>query len=133
MSRPESVSSRTANFGWSPSSCGISARFFSPPEKPSFRYRLVNALSMPSCPIFSFSSLWKSSTPSFSLRRLLSAVRRKLERVTPGISAGYWNDRNSPRLARSFGGGGGGVSPPPREPPLVVGDFGGGPPARGRG
>jgi hypothetical protein len=37
MSRPESVSSSTANSGWSIASWRISARFFSPPEKPSFR------------------------------------------------------------------------------------------------
>ena len=35
-SRPLSVSSSTANFGSSMASCRISARFISPPEKPSF-------------------------------------------------------------------------------------------------
>ncbi len=37
MSSPESVSSRTAIFGSSSAICSISMRFFSPPEKPSFR------------------------------------------------------------------------------------------------
>ena len=37
MSRPESVSSMMAIFGSSMAICRISARFFSPPEKPSFR------------------------------------------------------------------------------------------------
>ena len=37
MSRPESVSSRNASYGRSIASCRISMRFFSPPEKPSFR------------------------------------------------------------------------------------------------
>ena len=37
MSSPESVSSSTAKPGWSIASWRISARFFSPPEKPSFR------------------------------------------------------------------------------------------------
>ena len=35
MSRPESVSSRTAIRGFSIAICRISSRFFSPPEKPS--------------------------------------------------------------------------------------------------
>ena len=38
-SRPESVSSRMASFGSSMSICKISAFFFSPPEKPTFRSR----------------------------------------------------------------------------------------------
>jgi hypothetical protein len=37
MSRPESVSSRTAISGRCRASCRISRRFFSPPEKPSLR------------------------------------------------------------------------------------------------
>ena len=40
MSRPESVSSRMAIFGWSSVICRISWRFFSPPEKPSLRLRV---------------------------------------------------------------------------------------------
>ena len=39
MSSPESVSSSTAMRGFSIAICRISTRFFSPPEKPSFRYR----------------------------------------------------------------------------------------------
>ncbi len=37
MSSPESVSSSTASFGCCSASWRISMRFFSPPEKPSFR------------------------------------------------------------------------------------------------
>ena len=37
MSSPESVSSSTAIRGFSIAICRISTRFFSPPEKPSFR------------------------------------------------------------------------------------------------
>jgi len=37
MSRPESVSSRTAIRGFRSAICRISTRFFSPPEKPSFK------------------------------------------------------------------------------------------------
>ena len=40
MSSPESVSSRIASSGFCSASCRISIRFFSPPEKPSFRYRV---------------------------------------------------------------------------------------------
>src|ERR1700728_899824 len=39
MSSPESVSSRTANFGCWRISWRISIRFFSPPENPSLRHR----------------------------------------------------------------------------------------------
>jgi hypothetical protein len=37
MSRPESVSSSRASVGASRFICSTSRRFFSPPEKPSFR------------------------------------------------------------------------------------------------
>jgi hypothetical protein len=39
-----------AIFGLSSSSCTISCRFFSPPEKPSLTLRWANAGSMPSAP-----------------------------------------------------------------------------------
>jgi hypothetical protein len=37
------------------------------------------------------------------LRWALSAVRMKVRAGTPGISSGYWNDRNTPLAARSLG------------------------------
>ena len=37
ISKPESISSRRANFGSNINNCRISLRFFSPPEKPSFK------------------------------------------------------------------------------------------------
>ena len=56
MSRPESVSSRIAISGLSTAICRISARFFSPPEKPSLMYRDRNESSMCSTSSSSFSS-----------------------------------------------------------------------------
>src|SRR5436190_17117968 len=53
MSRPLSVSSSTAYLGSSIAICRISARFFSPPEKPSLTARDVNERSIPSSSIFS--------------------------------------------------------------------------------
>ena len=86
----------------------ISARFFSPPEKPSLRYRRANSWSTPSSSICSRSSLRNSrigirSSPSLrsGLRTLVTAWRRKLATDTPGIAVGYWNARNNPALARS--------------------------------
>ena len=52
MSRPESVSSSSANFGSSIAICRISLRFFSPPEKPSLTEREVNFRSISSTSIF---------------------------------------------------------------------------------
>ena len=46
MSRPESVSSMSANRGSSIAICRISQRFFSPPEKPSLTERDVNFRSI---------------------------------------------------------------------------------------
>ncbi len=37
------------------------------------------------------------------LRWALRAVRMKVRAGTPGISVGYWNDRNTPLAARSLG------------------------------
>ena len=48
MSRPESVSSSTQSFGSSSFICRISARFFSPPEKPTFSGRFSIAMSISS-------------------------------------------------------------------------------------
>ncbi len=36
-----------------------------------------------------------------ALRWAFIAVRMKVRAGTPGISSGYWNDRNSPLAARS--------------------------------
>jgi hypothetical protein len=47
MSRPESVSSSTASLGSRMPICTISARFFSPPEKPTFTGRLSISMSRP--------------------------------------------------------------------------------------
>ena len=84
-------------------SCRISARFFSPPEKPSFRYRLTNAGSIFSSSTFSRMYLPKSLTFIGSSRRAFTAMRRKLATDTPGIVAGYWKARNRPARARSSG------------------------------
>ena len=102
MSRPESVSSSTATSGSIIAICRTSLRFFSPPEKPSLRYRSWKRLSMPSRLVHSMrlrrtSSTEKSSMP---LRRAI-AWRKKLSTETPGISSGCWNPRNRPRRARS--------------------------------
>ncbi len=48
MSSPLSVSSSTANFGFMMPIWTISARFFSPPEKPTLTGRLSISASMPS-------------------------------------------------------------------------------------
>src|SRR5918999_2594850 len=107
MSRPESVSSSTASRGASSASWRISMRFFSPPEKPSLRYRLEN----------SFGTLVSSIAASTVLRKSLSemgcsprtsrwafmTMRRYLAVVTPGIATGYWKAMNRPARARSSG------------------------------
>ena len=101
MSSPESVSSRIAIFGASSSSCRISCRFFSPPEKPSLTFRSANAGSIDSAAIAARMSL--SNTRSFgaSPRTAVTAVRRKFDTDTPGTSTGYCMARNSPALARA--------------------------------
>src|SRR3954462_11640435 len=104
MSRPESVSSRTATSGWSIAICRISARFFSPPEKPSLRWREVNERSTSSRSMACWSLVRNSLTLiGSSLRPVLIAIRRKLAIETPGMATGYWKARNSPRWARSSG------------------------------
>src|SRR6266850_1545366 len=117
MSRPESVSSSTANLGPNMCICSISSRFFSPPENPSFTDRVMKESSTSRS--FSFSAsilrncgIWMSvffRSPAAavvprSARRALIAVRRKLATETPGIAAGYWNARKSPARARSSTG-----------------------------
>ena len=109
-SKPLSVSSRMANFGRSMASCRISARFISPPEKPSFTYRRANSLSIRSWVILSVSSLRNSrmgisSSPSLrsGRRTLVVAWRRKSAIFTPGIAIGRWKARKMPARARSLG------------------------------
>ena len=107
MSRPESVSSRMLSFGSSMAIWKISLRFFSPPEKPSFTERLASLLSSSTTARFSRISFKNSlalsgSSPRY-LRFSLTAVRMKLTMLTPGISTGYWNERNSPSWLRSSG------------------------------
>ena len=106
-SRPESVSSRMLSFGSSMAIWKISLRFFSPPENPSFTERCANLLSSPTSSRFSRMSFMKSpafsgSRPSY-LRLELTAAFIKLTIDTPGISTGYWNERNNPSRARSSG------------------------------
>ena len=48
------------------------------------------------------SAAFSSGSP-FALRFSLTAAFRKFVIDTPGISTGYWNDRNSPSWARSSG------------------------------
>ena len=101
MSRPESVSSRIAIFGWSSSSCRISWRFFSPPEKPSLTLRSANDGSTASRSMASFTSLTQVRSFGASPPIAVLAVRRKLDTETPGTSTGYCIARNSPARARS--------------------------------
>ena len=75
--------------------CRISARFISPPEKPSLTYRRANSGSIFNCCIFSFSSLRNcrmgiSSSPSLrsGRRTFVAAWRRKSAIFTPGIATG---------------------------------------------
>src|SRR4051812_11762415 len=104
MSRPESVSSSTATSGWSIAICRISARFFSPPEKPSLRWREVNERSTSSSSMACWSLVRNSLTLiGSSLRPVLIAMRRKLAIDTPGMATGYWKARNRPACARSSG------------------------------
>src|SRR5436190_5448832 len=107
MSSPESVSSRTASSGRSIASWRISIRFFSPPENPSLRYRLENSRGMFISSIAASVCLRKSfslisASPPAS-RWELTAIRRYLATVTPGIATGYWNAMNRPARARSSG------------------------------
>ena len=107
MSSPESVSSRMARRGWRAAIWKISARFFSPPENPSLRLRERNWGSSSTRAAFSRMN-FNSSPGGISgsprlLRFSLMAVLMKLFTLTPGISTGYWNERNMPRWARSSG------------------------------
>ena len=101
MSRPESVSSSTATCGLSSSSCRISWRFFSPPEKPSLTERFANAGSIFIAPIAAPTSLTQVRSLGASPSIAVFAVRRKFDTETPGTSTGYCIARNSPARARS--------------------------------
>src|SRR5207237_680760 len=72
MSRPESVSSRIANFGSSTAICRISFRFFSPPEKPSFTDRFISFSSISSSFSFSRNMRRKSIAYRWSSPRFIS-------------------------------------------------------------
>src|SRR3954452_1670130 len=104
MSSPESVSSSTATCGSSIAIWRISARFFSPPEKPSLSGREVKERSTSSrsaaCWSFCPNSLTRIGS---SLRPVLIAMRRKFAIDTPGMATGYWKARNRPAWARSSG------------------------------
>src|SRR3954451_15690932 len=107
MSRPESVSSSTASVGLSSASWRISIRFFSPPENPSFKYRLENSRGTCVSSIAASTVLRKSlseiaASPRAS-RWAFITMRRYLATVTPGIATGYWNAMNRPARARSSG------------------------------
>ncbi len=109
MSSPESVSSMIASCGRRMAIWRISTRFFSPPEKPSFRYRDVIERSIFSISMFSWRSLRNSGmrigfcSPSAPRRCAFTAMRRKFATVTPGIALGYWNARKTPSRERSSG------------------------------
>ena len=100
MSKPESVSSRMLSLGSSMAIWNISFLFFSPPEKPSFTERLANLLSSSTISRFwrmSFkNSLADKAGSPLYLRCSFTAARIKLTMLTPGISTGYWKDRNKP-------------------------------------
>src|SRR3954447_23005210 len=100
-SRPESVSSRMATFGLSSSSCNTSNRFFSPPEKPSLTERSLKAGSMARFSNAALRSLTQVRSFGASPCTAVTAVRRKLETLTPGTSTGYCIARKSPARARS--------------------------------
>src|SRR6201991_2019921 len=100
-SRPESVSSSTANFGLSNASCSTSWRFFSPPEKPSLTERSAKSGSMSRSLIAPLTSLTQVRSFGASPRTAVAAERRKLDIDTPGTSTGYCMARNRPARARS--------------------------------
>src|SRR3712207_2909900 len=128
MSRPESVSSRIATSGFWSASWSISRRFFSPPEKPSFRYRdencfgtLTSSIAASVCLRKSLSEIGSSPRPS---RWAFSTIRRYLVIVTPGTETGYWNAMKSPRRARSSGSASVMSSPPKSTWPSVTSRLG---------
>src|SRR6478736_1046812 len=99
--RPESVSSRIANWGFRSSICRISWRFFSPPEKPSLTERSAKDESMRRFSMAPLTSLTHVRSAGASPSIAVLAVRRKFETDTPGTSTGYCMARNMPARARS--------------------------------
>ena len=95
-SRPESVSSRIASFGLSKSICKISAFFFSPPEKPTFRSRSEYDGSICKSSIACLSSFLKSQRRILLPRFFSRALRINDESESPGTSRGLWNERKIP-------------------------------------
>ncbi len=82
-------------------------RFFSPPEKPSFRYRLENSFGT-FVSFIAASTVWRNSfseigSSPWASRCAFSTVRRYLVTVTPGTATGYWKAMNRPIRARSSG------------------------------
>src|SRR5437016_2847885 len=124
MSRPESVSSKTASLGSRRAIWRISLRFFSPPEKPSFNGRLMKAGSISTSFIFSFNrarnSMASSSSSPRCSRTALTAALRNSALATPGISTGYWKAMKMPSRARSSGGISSRFRPPYRISPAVT-------------
>ncbi len=103
ISKPESISSKIANAGSIIIICKISLRFFSPPEKPSFKYRSAISSGISSTAIFSSIFLINCMTEilSSSGRRALMAARINSALVIPAISLGYCTPKNKPARARS--------------------------------
>ncbi len=124
MSRPESVSSRTASRGSRIAIWRISFRFFSPPENPSLSERWRNASSIWSSFMRFLTSERKSTASSSGCparrRFALSAARRKVALDTPGISTGYWKPRKTPAHERSSGERGSRSVPPKTTDPAVT-------------
>src|SRR3954449_1659934 len=128
MSRPESVSSSTASDGLVSASWSISMRFFSPPEKPSLRYRLENSRgtwvsSMAASTVLRNSLSETAASPRAS-RCAFITMRRYLATVTPGMATGYWKAMNSPERARSSGSASVTSTPSKRIWPSVTSKFG---------
>ena len=73
-----------AIFGLSSSSCRISWRFFSPPEKPSLTLRSAKAESMSRPAIAVLTSLTQCRSFGASPRMAVAAERRKFDTDTPG-------------------------------------------------
>ena len=79
--------------------------------------------SVVSSPVHSGAHALAGAATSSSPRAFLwalSAVRRKVSAGTPGTSIGYWNERKSPRAARSAGVSAKRSSPSRRASPPVT-------------
>src|SRR4051794_18113408 len=124
MSSPESVSSSTARLGCSNASWRISMRFFSPPEKPSLRYRVEKSRGTLVSSIAASTVLRKSFSEMGSSRRAFMIIRRYFVTVTPGMATGYWKAMKRPARARSSGSASVISSPSSRIEPSVISRFG---------